>query len=273
MRHLSLVVCLLLVGILASGSSSKKSIHPITDVNHRFVKVDDSLYVDKYEVSVQDYHIFLNEKRKKGDDCSSLIYDSTKWRNRSTFNEPMVDYYFNYPAYRDYPIICITYTAANEFCKWLTEYYHSNFNPNRKYKQVKFRLPTEQEFIRAASSKYDHAKIFYPWGNNSLYGKGEKQCNFFEMCQEDLDFNQNRLEYHNIINPFDIGIEPVTSYQPNPYGIFNIVGNVSEMIQQEHIAIGGDWMSTGYNVRITSKKKYEDADPVIGFRVYMEIIE
>jgi formylglycine-generating enzyme required for sulfatase activity len=284
MKYLSLFIALLLLGIVLGASSSKKSLPAVLDFDKRFVKVDDNFYVDKYEVSVEDYQIFLNDKKGKGEDCTLLMYDSTQWRRRFSWNSPMMDFYFNSEAYRSYPVVCITYTAANEFCKWLTEKYHSN--PNRKYKQVKFRLPTEQEFIKAAISNYDHTKIFYPWGNNGLYEKGEKRCNFFEMRQEDLDFKQQEdldlkygyaiVKYHNIQNIitfFNFEIEPVTSYKPNPYGVFNIVGNVSEMIQEEHIAMGGDWMSTGYNVKITSKKQYENSDATVGFRVYMEIIE
>jgi formylglycine-generating enzyme required for sulfatase activity len=258
------------LGILLAGSSSKKTSPTALDFDKRFVKVDDKFYVDKYEISVQDYQIFLNDKREKGEDCTLLMYDSTRWA--WNFGYPHLENsYFSSEYYRDCPLVCITYIAANEFCKWLTEKYHSN--PQRKYKQVKFRLPTEQEFIKAAISKYDHTKIFYPWGHNDLYAKSEKQCNFFAMRQEDLDFKRDTVKYHNIINSFDCRIEPVTSYNPNPYGIFNIVGNVSEMIQEEHIAMGGDWTSTGYNVRITSKKHYENTDVTVGFRVYMEIIE
>ena len=46
------------------------------------------------------------------------------------------------------------------------------------------------------------------------------------------------------------------------------------MIQEEGIAMGGDFFSTGYNVRITSKSRYEKGGSArVGFRVYMEIIE
>ena len=50
-------------------------------------------------------------------------------------------------------------------------------------------------------------------------------------------------------------------------------GNVAEMIDKEHIAMGGDCYSTGYNVRFNSKQKYDTYSPLVGFRVYMEIIE
>jgi hypothetical protein len=112
------------------------------------------------------------------------------------------------------------------------------------------------------------------------------RCNFYEMRQEDLDLKHKEdldlkyeyatVKYHNIqniITSSNLGIESIINYKSNPYGVFNIVGNVSEMIQEEDIAMGGDWMSTGYNVRITSKKQYNNSDATVDFRVYMEIIE
>ncbi|MDR1183096.1 MAG: formylglycine-generating enzyme family protein [Bacteroidales bacterium] len=267
----SLLLTLLLLGILVSASPSKKPLPTILETNQRFVKIENNLYVDKYEVSVGDYHIFLNDKKGKGEDCTLLMYDSTLWDLIKGYG--WEEYYFNHRTSAEHPIICITYTAANEFCKWLTEKY--NTNSQKKYKKVIFRLPSEQEFIKAAISHYDRDKIFYPWGTNFLFNsKGEKLCSFWEIHQEDLDVHDSIIKCYNIINFLDAKrLENVASYKPNPYGIFNIVGNVAEMIQEENIAMGGDWRSTGYNVKITSKKKFENADISVGFRVYMEVIE
>jgi formylglycine-generating enzyme required for sulfatase activity len=94
--------------------------------------------------------------------------------------------------------------------------------------------------------------------------------------QEYLDYNDSthRLEHHDYFLFGCNNTVHVASYEPNPYGLYNMVGNLSDMIQEEGIAMGGDWLSTGYNVRITSKKKYENGGAVtVGFRVYMEIVE
>ena len=45
------------------------------------------------------------------------------------------------------------------------------------------------------------------------------------------------------------------------------------MIQKKGVAMGGDFLSTGHNVRITSKKEFKGRNISVGFRVYMEIIE
>ena len=261
--------------VVLCGFSSKDGIPYIVNFSKRFVPVDKNLYADKYELTLKDYQLFLKEKQEAGADCSLLIYDSTLWRTRLTYNEPMVDFYFRHPAFRDYPIICISHHAANEFCKWLTEKYDAN--PKKKYKKVVFRLPTESEFIKAASSIYDPKSENYPWGSPYLLDcKNGQRCNYQRIREEYLNYNDSAkmLEYEYFKFRDCLYTVAVNSYQPNPYGLYNMVGNVSEMIQEEGIAMGGDWCSTGYNVRITSKKNYASSGSVtVGFRVYMEIIE
>jgi formylglycine-generating enzyme required for sulfatase activity len=269
------VLLLLLVVVLCGASKKPEEIPYIVDFNKRFVPVEKNLYADKYEATTKDFQLFLKEKREAGVDCSLLIYDSTLWRGRHIYNEPYVNYYFSHSAFRHFPIVCVSHYAVNEFCKWLTEKYENS--PQKKYKKVVFRLPTETEYRKAAYSVYDSTKIVYPWGHNGLYSKNQQLCNFLELQQEKLNFNDStyKIEYRGYVL-FESSPAPalVYEYTPNPYGLYNIVGNVSEMIQEEGIAMGGDWFSAGYDVRIYSKKRYENkGTPYVGFRVYMEIIE
>lgn len=253
-------------------SFNKTDIPTILNVNQRFVKIESNLYVDRFEVSIKDYKLFLFDKKQKGEDYSTLIYDSTKWTSGIVNYQALQNSYFNHNAYINYPIVSISYDAALEFCDWLTVKY--NLNTERKYKKVVFRLPTEREFIKVAGSGFDTKKIFYPWGSNNLIdSKNQKLCNFWRLNQDEIDYNGETFNYDNIINNFDNDIEITNSYSPNKYGVFNIVGNVSEMIKKKGIAMGGDFLSTGYNVRITSKKEFKGSDISVGFRVYMQILE
>jgi len=265
------IVGLLLLSIVLI-SSIKTDIPNILNINQRFVKIEDNLYVDKYEISIKDYKLFLFDKKQKSEDYSNLIYDSTKWTCGIINYPDLQDYYFNHSAYINYPIVSISYDAAQEFCEWLSVKYNSNLE--KKYNKVVFRLPSEEEFIKVASSGFDLKKTLYPWGKNKLIdSKNKKLCNFWRLNQDEIDYNGKVFNYDNIINHFDNEIEIINSYSPNKYGVFNIVGNVSEMLQEKNYAMGGDFLSTGYNVRITSKKEFKNYDVSVGFRVYMEIIE
>lgn len=59
---------------------------------------------------------------------------------------------------------------------------------------------------------------------------------------------------------------PSQSFYPNDWGLYNMSGNVAEMISEKGIAMGGSWHDTGYDVRTESAQSYTDASPLIGFR-------
>ena len=47
--------------------------------------------------------------------------DTASWRNKLAYNEPMVKYYLRHPAYREYPVVGVSWNQAVEFCKWRTD--------------------------------------------------------------------------------------------------------------------------------------------------------
>lgn len=67
--------------------------------------------------------------------------------------------------------------------------------------------------------------------------------------------------------------EHVKSYKKNDFGLYNMSGNVSEMLQDKGVAAGGSFRDPGYDIRIQSRKKYDHLAFDIGFRVLMEVLE
>ncbi len=61
-------------------------------------------------------------------------------------------------------------------------------------------------------------------------------------------------------------------YKANNLGIFDIIGNVSE-ITQSGLQKGGSWDNYLEECTIDKTQNYELPDPRIGFRVVMEVIE
>ena len=59
----------------------------------------------------------------------------------------------------------------------------------------------------------------------------------------------------------------VFSNHPNNLGLFNMCGNVAEMVAERGIAYGGSYLDPGYDIRIDSEKPYDGPSPLIGFRV------
>ncbi|MDP5012002.1 MAG: SUMF1/EgtB/PvdO family nonheme iron enzyme [Crocinitomicaceae bacterium] len=51
----------------------------------------------------------------------NALPDTLCWRTPLAFMEKYVDYYLRHPAYRDYPVVGVSWLQANDFCKWRTD--------------------------------------------------------------------------------------------------------------------------------------------------------
>ena len=63
------------------------------------------------------------------------------------------------------------------------------------------------------------------------------------------------------------------TYFPNNIGLYDVIGNVAEMIDDKGKACGGSWDDLPLESTIHSVKSYSDSDATIGFRVFMEVVE
>jgi hypothetical protein len=69
-------------------------------------------------------------------------------------------------------------------------------------------------------------------------------------------------------------IAPIDSYWKNDFGIFNMCGNVAEMVSEKGIAKGGSWRNKSDDLQIKSKYVYTgDAENFIGFRYFLQVLE
>lgn len=250
------------------------------EIDKSFVHLKDNLYAGKCEVTNSLYLEFINDLTKKNnvDLLKKAQIDSLNWRDRLTFNAPLVELYFRHPAYANYPVVNVSYEAATLFCEWLTVEYNSN--TNRKFKIVKFRLPTQSEWEFAAKGGLD--ACIYSWGNR-LFENNRNNCNFWNIGDENLkydtlskkivvDFPDIMLVAGSLTEESNITV-PVDSYPANKFGLYNVCGNAAEMIQEKGISKGGSWRSPGGDVTIKSKGKYSKSANDLGFRYFVDIIE
>ena len=85
-----------------------------------------SFYMDETEVTNfawTEYLYWL--KRTYGNDYREIytnaLPDSLIWRNKLSYNEAYVKYYLRHPAYRDYPVVGVSWLQATNYCKWRTD--------------------------------------------------------------------------------------------------------------------------------------------------------
>lgn len=230
-----------------------------------YVAFDQNLYVGRYEVTNQEYNIFLTDLKTKGQNelYSKCIYDSTQWSkvNPAVDPSPFQAYYHTHPAYREHPVVNITLEGASSYCAWLTDKYHQN--PKRKYQKVVFRLPTEKEWIALAKPLPGHN---LPWEGNSSFEKRKKYKYYLANIKKIDKTSENYCMDGAIFTTI------VGHYNPNDLGIYDVIGNVAEMTADGKIK-GGSWNNTIDECTIDKTQSITLSSPYVGFRVVMEIIE
>ena len=85
-----------------------------------------TFYMDETEVTNHFWLEYLRWlERVHGESNPEIVDralpDTLAWREKLAYNEPLVKYYLRHPAYRDYPVVGVSWRQANEFCKWRTD--------------------------------------------------------------------------------------------------------------------------------------------------------
>jgi formylglycine-generating enzyme required for sulfatase activity len=188
----------------------------------------DSYYIDQFEVTYQDFVLFLNGYYKssaeaKADQngyyitnrmvngsyrgmfsllCTNAVgEDEDTCRGWSPKIYQQSSKFFVRDGYDDYPVIMVTYYGAMEYCSWRELYDGEDYKVN---------LPTEAQWEKAA--KGSNA---YPYANKVDYSN----CNF--------------VNYYNCKSgEKQKSTAPVTDYIQgiSPYGAYHMVGNVWEWV-------------------------------------------
>jgi gliding motility-associated lipoprotein GldJ len=98
----------------------------MNDWNNRPTRVTvSSFYLDQTEVTNfhwLEYMYWIS----RAYESYPMVYknalpDTLCWRTPLAFMEKYVDYYLRHPAYRDYPVVGVSWLQANDFCKWRTD--------------------------------------------------------------------------------------------------------------------------------------------------------
>ena len=232
------------------------------EIEKNFVKTNDNIYFGIYEVTNAEYNKFLNNvlSSRELDLFKSCLYDSSQWVENfpHATNAPMANMYHWHPAYADYPIVNIKHSSAKKYCEWLTQQY--NQQSKRKYSKVTFRLPTKKEWEHAARAGDKNVKTPFP---NDNFEGGKNGCYLANIKTGEGRFYDDGGFFTVKVN----------SYPPNKFGLYNIIGNAGEMIDEPFTSKGGNWFLERSLCLIGTAWMYEKEDPRIGFRVVMEIIE
>lgn len=249
-----LFTTLLVITVIATSFTlkSKKEFTPPGTV-----QINDSLFADETEISNAswlEYEMWaINLYGKNSKEHLAALPDTLVWREKISYNEPYVLYYYRHPAYRNFPVVGISYEQAVEFCKWRTQRVKVFMTVAKKFKDMNFeyRLPTKAEWERLAETSAGFLT------NNGKNEKGLYRLNC--VHPDSVIVKGNSPTYPDVT-------APVYSYWKNLFGLYNMTGNVAEMVNEKGICKGGSWRNSLEECRIGKDKEYTKPTAWLGFR-------
>jgi formylglycine-generating enzyme required for sulfatase activity len=216
----------------------------------REVQISKPFYFGKYEVKVSEFREFVKAAQIKTDaetKGGAYVWVKDKWQRKEGVN------WMN-PGFSqkdDHPVICLAWSDAVEYGKWLS-----------KKTGHAYRLPTEAEWEYACRAGTQQGYSFGPYARElSKYG-----------WYVDNSGGKTR---------------PVGQKKPNPWGLFDMHGNVREWCQDWYgnyaggpavdpagpprgsvrVLRGGNWISPAKDLRCAERRNGLGGSDRAGFRL------
>ena len=194
------------------------------------------------ELTVDQFKAFVNAtgyRPTSSTGGSSTVYDE---RTGAMVDRKGVDWRMDHSgniAGGNLPVVHVSWTDAKAYVDWLA-----------KETGKPYRLPSESEYEYAQRAG---STTLYPWGNDepnrvvgNLTGKGDRSATGRKWVNAFDDYDDGYW-----------GAAPVRTFETNRFGLFDMVGNVSEWVEdcwhenyQRAPTDGSAWVNEGCNRRV-----------------------
>lgn len=240
---------------------------------HGVVWLKDSLFIDFTEITNITWlqYLFFIKDSTEQKRLQALPDDTLMWDRRKY--DPKVSDYSLEAVFSSHPVVGISYEQAVAFCQWRTEAINQTSEKWEKegkgllkgyQTRFYFRLPTEQEWEEAAQGGMFKVQ--------NEYGLSKKAEKWLKKNKKIANIKGNYLvrekrrfrEYDSLTNSVYEGL-------PNPLGLCDMIGNVSEMVLEKGIAKGGSWLNTLEECKISNRQYYDKPKKWLGFRCICEV--
>jgi formylglycine-generating enzyme required for sulfatase activity len=237
------------------------------------IRIGQPFAVGKYEVTRQQYEDFLRStNRPVSGNCMTDRRKPGTWAvdAETNFHDP------GFSQAGSHPAACVSWNDAKAYIAWL------NAKTGGGY-----RLLTEAEWEYLARAGSTAA---YPWG--ATIHDGCTHMNGFDRVIVDKKGDLYKGEAVSFANCSDgyLNTSPVGSYAPNAFGIYDMIGNLAEWVEDcltqsyasmqsdgtpatgdcsKRMVRGGSWGTQPRQLRSAERIRYSpaDVDDSVGIRV------
>lgn len=255
-------------GQFMMGSPETETGHASSESPQHRVQIAKAFAVGKYEVTVKEYEEFVTSTGGVADrgGCEVWTAYGHRFESDRSYKTP------SFSQLQTNPVVCVSWQAATTYTNWLTT-----------KTAKKYRLLSEAEWEYAARAG-SAAPYFFGDDEAKLcsYGNGADRTSAFlwgnHLCSD------------------SVGVQTaaVGAYQPNAFGLYDMVGNVWEWVQdcmhpiydiaptdgsawmtgdcKQLVVRGGSWDNAPKDLRSATRGAHPlQAKDNIGFRVAREI--
>ena len=257
-------------GTAILGAGANDAFRNPDELPERRVAIREAFAVSRYEITREQYEAFVRAtNRPIGGNCLTDRVKRGDWQldANTTFRDP------GFAQGGNHPVACANWEEAKSYVAWL------NTQTSGGY-----RLLTEVEWEYVARGGATE-NLVYPWGNDAAAG-----CPFANVFDRTMMTKYAGIDTtgYKVFDPMPcadglLNTSPVGSLQPNAFGVYDIIGNVAEWIEDCYSATrdlsdgtcerrsikGGSWGSLAHNVRIAERIPYAPThrDDSIGIRI------
>jgi formylglycine-generating enzyme required for sulfatase activity len=212
----------------------------------------------------------------------AYVPDDSVWLRDLAFNDPYAKYYSHHEAFKPYPVVGVSFEAANAYCDYMTATQGTvrlrGIDNKWRTVKVRYRLPTESEWMVAAGVRMQVDSVnrqtfqsFYP--GRIYYPRDHKGHFRFNHKLGKGDYagwaGGKGFDYEGYMIT-----APALSFPPDEFlGLHNLAGNVAEMTSTKGIAKGGSWAHLQDDCRSEAVNTFERPMAWLGFRVVAEVVE
>ncbi len=178
----------------------------------------DKFQMGKYPITVAEFRQFVNATgHQTTNKCNDKL--SKTWLSSGDGNANWQNNRYQHSDYQ--PVVCVSWHDANAYAKWISD---------KTGKE--FRLPTEQEWEYA--TRANTTSRFF-WGDDLAFDESCEYANLGDQTSEYIASKEYGASYVGFIGHVNCNdYEPYNSivglYRPNPWGLFDMVGNVKQFM-------------------------------------------